>query len=190
MQIKIFKSATPKSIMDVRSGLNYYQKKDTEEVYKGSVMFTINEYGQSEDELRAYLPKATAKMVLNAIKTHMFPRMFPNGFRQYGGTASTKKARVFGINYDPNGKRYTFMIEEGQGQVMKTGAIKMTKKEKSVMTFVSYNDTLELAHEVLDFIGQAELVAMMNKKPLYTIMTYNQNKNNFQQQNQQPQNNF
>lgn len=67
-----------------------------------------------------------------------------------------------------------FQIEEGQGQLIKNGAIKMIQKEKSVMSYVSLYDTLELSHEVLDFINQAEFAAMINGKPLYTIMQYQQ----------------
>jgi len=169
--IKIFKSATTKSILDVRSGLNYYKmNKSNEEVYKGNIIFTINEYGHSGEQAQAFIPKETAKMVLDTIKQHYFPRIYPNGFVNYGGTPSTKRARVFSLRYDSEKHRYVFQIDEGIGQVTKNGAVKMTKKEKTVMSFVSYEDTLKLAHEVSDFILQAEIVAMLNGKPLYTIM--------------------
>lgn len=168
--VKIFKHATQKSILDVRSGLNYYQIKNNEEVYKGSIIFTINEYGHSGEQAQAFVPKATAKMVLGTIIQHHFPRIYPDGFVNYGGTPSTRRARIFTLRYDREKHRYIFQIDEGIGEVIKNGAIKMVKKEKTVMSFVSYEDTLKLAHEVLDFIRQAEIVAMMNGKPLYTIM--------------------
>lgn len=170
LQIKIFKSATKKSILDVRSGLNFYKtNKHNEEEYKGKIIFTINEYGQSKEQAQAYVSKATTKMALNLIVQHHFPRFFPNGFYSYGGTAATKRARVFFIKYDSTKKRYIFQIEEGTGTLTQTGAMKMSNKEKRVMTFLTYEDTLQLAHEVLDFISQAEMAAMFKGKPLYTI---------------------
>lgn len=170
-RIKIFKSATNKSILDVQSALDYYTtNKNNEEVYKGNIVFTINEYGQSGKQLQAFVQKATTKMVLNAIKNHNFPRLFPNGFADYGGTIATKRARIFKINFDAQKSRYIFQIDEGVGAPMRNGAIRMAKREQSVMTFITYQNTLELAHEVLDFIKQAEIMAMFNGKPLYTIM--------------------
>lgn len=37
-----------------------------------------------------------------------------------------------------------FQIREGMGEVIKNGAMKMTKLDKSVQTYVSLEDTLEL----------------------------------------------
>src|SRR5699024_1206191 len=150
MGVKIFKSATNKSIIDIKSMLNYYQTKGDEEIYKGKISLTINEYGGSKEQLSAFIDKATMKMILSFIIDHNFPKMFPNGFTDYGGTMQTKRARNLYIKYDEDKKRYVFKIDEGQGKVIGAGAIQMVKKEKTVMTFLTYEDAIKMAHEVLD----------------------------------------
>ena len=169
-RVKIFKTATNMSILDVTSALNYYTRNKNEEVYKGSVVFTINEYGRSKENLRAFVSKTTIKMVLNLIIQNNFYNFYPNGFREFGGTAYKKEARTFSIRFDPQSNRFIFQIDYGIGEVMNTGAIKMVKREKSVQSYLSYEETLKMANEVLDFIRHAELTAMMNGKPLNTIM--------------------
>lgn len=171
-KVKIFKIATHVSIMDINSALYYHQEKNNEMTYKGNIVFVINEYGKSRDQLQAFLPKSTTKMVFDLIKTGMFMNLFPNGYRKYGGSSKTKRARVLTIQFDPQRSRYMFQIEEGQGQIMKNGAIRMTKRDKSVQTYVSLENTLEMAIEVIDFIRHEELISLMNNNPLYSYSTY------------------
>jgi hypothetical protein len=48
-QIKLFKSATMKSIMDITPNLNYHKKNNQGEmVYKGTLQFAITEIGTSK----------------------------------------------------------------------------------------------------------------------------------------------
>lgn len=101
-KVKIFKTATHVSIMDINSALYYHQEKNNEMTYKGNVVFVINEYGKSRDQLQAFLPKSTTKMVFDLIKTGMFINLFPNGYRKYGGSLKTKRARVLAIQFDPH----------------------------------------------------------------------------------------
>lgn len=172
--IKIFKAATNVSLIDVGSALHYYQKKENEIVYKGSLVLTINEYGRSKVQLQAFLPKSTAKMIFELIKNNGFHQLFPQGYRKYGGSAKTMKARVLTIQYEPDKMRYKFQIEEGQGQIIKNGAMKMVQRDKVVQTYVSLFDTLEMAHEVLDFIRHQELLSLMNGngEPLYSYSAW------------------
>src|SRR5699024_8023271 len=159
---KIYKSATQVSIMDVNSALKYHKTKDNEVSYRGNIIFVINEYGRSGFQLQAFLPKATAKMIFNTIINGSFINMFPNGYKKYEGSPKTKRARVLTIQFDPNRSRFIFQIEEGQGQVINNGAMKMTNREKSVQTYVNVEDTLEMAHEIVDFIKHEELISLMN----------------------------
>lgn len=169
MQIGIYKYATKSTILDISSALNYHKvNKRNEQEYKGSIAFTIHQYTK-EKLIIGYLPKASAKLVLNAIGSHKFPRLFKNGFTSYGGSLSKNLARIFSIKFDSQQMKYIFQIDEGTGRLTKTGAISMVKKSKSVIAFVPYEEALKLAHETLDFINQAEMVAMMAGKPLYTI---------------------
>src|SRR5699024_8181240 len=170
MAIKVFKSATNKSIMDIKSMLNYYQTKGEEEVYKGKMSITINEFGGSKQQLSAFVDKAKMKMILAFIIDHHFSKKVPDGLIDYGVTVKTKRARNLFIKFDKDKQRYMFKIDEGEGKITGTGAIQMIKKETTVMTFLTYEDTIMMAHEVLDFIRQAELTAMMKGKPLYTII--------------------
>lgn len=172
--IKIFKSATHMSILDVTSALDYHQTKDSDVLYKGNIVFIINEYGKSKVQLQAFLPKSTAKMVTHLIQNHMFHNVFPQGYKKYGGSPSTNRARVLTIEFEADKQRYKFQIEEGQGQRIKNGAMKMVKREKTVQTYVSLPDALELSHEVLDFIKHQELIGMLNDKPLFSYSTYQQ----------------
>lgn len=172
--IKIFKAATNVSLIDIGSALHYHQKKENEIVYKGNLVLTINEYGRSKVQLQAFLPKSTAKMIFELIKNNGFHQLFPQGYRKYGGSAKTMKARVLTIQYEPDKMRYKFQIEEGQGQIIKNGAMKMVQRDKVVQTYVSLFDTLEMAHEVLDFIRHQELLSLMNGngEPLYSYSTW------------------
>src|SRR5699024_6264898 len=101
---------------------------------------------------------------------HHFSKKFPDGLTDYGGTVKTKRARNLFIKFDKDKQRYMFKIDEGEGKITGTGAIQMIKKETTVMTFLTYEDTIMMAHEVLDFIRQTELTPMMKGKPLYTII--------------------
>lgn len=185
--IKIYKSATKVSIMDVNSALDYHKEKNNEVSYRGNIVFVINEYGKSKNQLQAFLPKATAKMIFHTIQTGMFMGMFPNGYKKYGGSPKTKRARVLTVQFDPQRNRYMFQIEEGQGQTIKNGAMKMVKRDKSVQTYVSLEDTLEMAIEVTDFIRHEELISLINNEPLYSYSTYQNQGNNNQFNNQQNQ---
>lgn len=170
--IKIFKSATHVSILDVQSALVYHQAKGNDVIYKGNIIFVINEYGKSKIQLQAFLPKFSAKMVTHLIQNHMFHSVFPQGYKKYGGSPKTKRARVLTIVFESDKARYKFQIEEGEGQVIKNGAMKMIKRDKTVQTYVSLQDTLELSHEVLDFIRHEELISLMNDKPLFSYSTF------------------
>jgi|SRR5690625_5110412 len=176
-KVKIFKTATHVSIMDINSALYYHQEKNNEMTYKGNIVFVINEYGKSRDQLQAFLPKSTTKMMFDLIKKGMFMNLFPNGYKKYGGSPKTKRARVLTIQFDPQRSRYMFQIEEGQGQIIKNGAMKMTKRDKSVQTYVSLENTLEMAIEVIDFIRHEELISLMNNNPLYSYNIYQKNPN-------------
>lgn len=150
-------------------------------IYKGNIIFIINEYGKSEIQLQAFLSKATTKMIMRSILNYSFPQLFPNGFKSYGGTASTKRAKILTINYEqqPQQVRYFIQIEEGKGQVTKTGGIKPINRETSVRTYLDLHDALEMAHEVIDFINHQELISLINDQPLYSYYE-------FKQQTQEP----
>ena len=168
MQVRIYKYATKSTIVDISSALNYHRKnKRNEEEYKGSIQFVIHQYTK-EKLAFAYLPKSTAKMVMNTIISHHFHHIFPNGFTQYGGSLAKNIARILTIKYDSEQNKYVFGISEGIGQLTETGGIKMTQKQKSVIAYLPYDETLKIAHEIVDFIKQAEITAMMKGKPLYT----------------------
>lgn len=169
MNIGIYKYATRSTILDVGSALNYHKiNKRNEEEYKGSIVLTINQYTQDKI-LKSNLPKATAKMLLQTIANHSFARLFNNGYTNYGGSVANKISRITSIKFDSDQMKYIFQIDEGVGRLTKTGAVTMANKQKSVIAFVPYEETLKMAYETLDFINQAETVAMMNGKPLYTI---------------------
>ena len=167
-KIQIFKSATNVSILDIQSALHYHKRKNNNMIYKGNIIFIINEYGKSEIQLQAFLSKATTKMIMHSILNYSFPQLFPNGFKSYGGTISTGRARVLTINFEPDKQRFMFQIEEGQGVPTGAGGIKMSKREASVRTYISLLDALEMAHEVLDFIRHQELISLMKDEPLYS----------------------
>lgn len=176
-KVKIFKTATHVSIMDINSALYYHREKNNEMIYKGNIVFVINEYGKSRNQLQAFLPKSTTKMVFDLIKTGMFMNLFPNGYKKYGGSPKTIRARVLTIQFEPQRLRYMFQIQEGQGQVIKNGAMKMMKRDQSVQTYVGLEDTLEMALEVIDFIRHEELISLMNNNPLYSYSMYQRNRN-------------
>lgn len=176
MSVRIYKYATQSSIVDVSPALNYYKtNKYNEEEYKGSIQFVIHQYTR-EKQARSYLPKATAKMIMNSIIQHNFPRLFTNGFTNYGGSPQKRIARIFNIRFDSEQKKYILKIDEGDGKITDNGAIQMVKKNVSVVAYIPYDEMLKIAYETIDFINHAELVAMMKGKPLYTIVPeYQQN---------------
>jgi len=112
------------------------------------------------------------KPVLHLLIHHQFPRFYKGkGFESYGGSMKDGKpqARVFRIQYTDR-NQFRFSIEEGDGQKTQTGGYKMINQHSKVETFLSYEEGLRMAHELYDYIHQAEMVAMMNGKPLYTVM--------------------
>src|SRR5690625_4618038 len=191
-RIQVFKSATNVSILDIQSALNYHQQKEQNFVYKGNIIFIINEYGGSKEQLQAFMAKGKTKMVMQTIQNHMFHHLYPNGITDYGGTRSTQRARVLNIRFEADKQRFVFQIDEGQGRIGENGAINMTKREKSVRTYLALEDALIMATEVLDFIRHQEMISLMeNKTPLYSYNYFqsNQQQNNQYQNLQQTQNN-
>lgn len=190
INVKIYKTATKKSIMDVTSALNYHKENaNGEKVYKGNVVFSITEIENGKYE-KAFVGKATIKYVLDSIINHRFHKLFERGFIDYGGSNKNGqvRSRVFTIRYTDR-KQYQFTIEEGLGKLGPNGSIQMSKKEKTVTTFVSYDEAVKMALEIYDFINQAEVAAMIAGKPLYTIVPGFNNKDNEQaSQNQSYQN--
>lgn len=178
MQLRICKYATKSVILDVSSALNYHKtNKYNEEEYKRSIQFLIHQYTK-EKQAKAFLPKTTTKMVMNAIINHKFPQLFPNGITNYGGSPRKKLARIFTIKFDQEQRKYFLQITEGDGQMTSNGAIKMVNKEKNAVAYIPYEDTLKIAHEVLDFISQTEIIAMLKGRPLYTILPNKQYQTN------------
>ena len=187
-RIQVFKSATNVSILDIQSALNYHQQKEQNFVYKGNIIFIINEYGGSKEQLQAFMAKGKTKMVMQTIQNHMFHHLYPNGITDYGGTRSTQRARVLNIRFEADKQRFVFQIDEGQGRVGRNGAINMTKREKSVRTYLALEDALIMATEVLDFIRHQEMISLMkNDQPLYSYSYFQTNRQSNNQFNQQPQ---
>jgi len=173
MSVKVYKTATKMSIMDIIDALDYHRKNDKNEVvYRGNLQFVINEYGSSKNQETAYLTKAGAKQLFYAIVNHHFPKIYANGFSEYGGSNKNGvvRSRILTVEYEQPKHRFKFQIDEGPGRMDDNGSIKMVKKEKSVRTYVSYDDGIKMGHEVLDYIKQAEIAAIMRGKPFYTLI--------------------
>jgi len=174
LNVKIAKTATQKSIMDVTASLDYRKvNAKNEDVYKGSVIFSITEM-QSGNYERAWVSKAKAKMLMHAMVNHDFEQVFgANGFTDYGGTVGPNpRARILNVKMSPK-KQFIFTINEGPGKVGENGSIQMAgKPEKTVQTYIAFHEGLQLAHEVYDYIRDEETKAMIAGKPLYTVMPY------------------
>jgi len=162
--------------MDVTAALDNFQHKNGEEIYKGKVIFAITERGNQPRYAKAFVSKHVIKPVLHLLINHRFHQYYndPKGFESYGGSMKdgVPYARVFRIQYTDR-KQFRFSIDEGKGQRTTEGGYRMTERLTSVQTFLSYDEALRMAHELYDYIHQAELVAMMNGKPFYTIMAQN-----------------
>ncbi|GAB6453684.1 MULTISPECIES: hypothetical protein [Bacillus cereus group] len=173
MLVKIYKTATKMSIMDIMDALDFHRKNDKNEVvYRGNLQFIINEYGSSKNQETAYLTKAGAKQLFYAIVNHHFPKIYANGYSEYGGSNKNGvvRSRILSVDYEQEKHRFKFQIDEGPGRMDGNGSIKMIKKEKSVRTYVAYDDAIKMGHEVLDYIKQAEFAAIMRGKPFYTLI--------------------
>ncbi|MGF2618448.1 hypothetical protein FZC84_21320 [Rossellomorea vietnamensis] len=169
-RIKICKTATQRSIMDVTSALNYHkEKEDGEKVYKGNLAFSITDRANKKYE-KAFLSKAATKVLMYSIIQHTFPNLFKNGFVEYGGSKKdgTIRARVFSVKIDDK-KRFIFQIDEGAGKLGPNGSIQMANKEKTVQTYVSYDEAQKMAHEVYDYIKLEETMAFLKGNPYFTI---------------------
>ena len=170
---KIFKSANNKSIMDVTSALlNFDQNKFGENVYKGKVVFSITVLGNNGGYGKAFVSKHQIKPMLDMIKTHHFHRFYgEKGFTVYGGSMKDGKvtARIFSIRFTDR-QQFHFKISEGEGAKTGTGGFKMVKPNLNVEKYLSYEEGLQMAHEISDYIHQAEMRAMIAGQPLYTEM--------------------
>lgn len=192
VNVKIYKTATTKSIMDVLGALHYHKEnKNQELVYKGNIVFVINEYGSSKKNEKAYVSKAGAKVAFWSIMNHTFHTLFKDGFREYGGSVANGqvRSRIFSMKLDDK-KRFVFQIDEGAGKREANGSIKMAKVEKTVQSYVSYEEAQKMAHEVYSYISQEEMIAMMNGKPLYTILPVRSATGTEQQETQQQDSNY
>lgn len=172
--VKIAKTATQRSIMDVTASLDYRKLNNKgEDVYKGSVIFSITEIQGGKYE-RAWVSKSKAKMLMYAIFNLQFESIFgANGFTDFGGTSGANpRARIFNVKMSPK-KQFIFTVSEGPGKVGETGSIQMVgKPEKTVQTYIAFQDALQLAHEVYDYIRDEEMKALSEGKPLYTLVPY------------------
>lgn len=192
VNVKIYKTATQKSIMDVLSALHYHKEnKNQELVYKGNIVFVINEYGSSKKTEKAYVSKTGAKVAFWSIMNHTFHNLFKEGFREYGGSVADGqvRSRIFSIKLNDK-KRFVFQIDEGVGKRESNGSIKMVKVEKTVQNHVSYEEAQKMAHEVYSYISQEEMMAMINGKPLYTILPVRNANNTVQQETPQQDNTY
>lgn len=178
--IKVFKSANNKSILDVTASLDYHKLNNkNEEVYKGKVIFSITEIGKNK-YLKAFVDKSKAKILTNSIVNHTFgEKVFKGGFTDFGGTFNSDpekvRSRIFKINLTERGQ-FVFNIDEGKGKIGDTGSIQMVgKPEISVSRYVPYEEALQMAHEVHDYIRDQEMLALIKGKPLFTISNFEAN---------------
>lgn len=172
VRVKIYKAATQKSILDILSALDYHKENNNkEQVYKGNIVILINEYGASKNTEKAFVTKAGAKNLFNAIKNNRFKEYFPNGFVEYGGSSNNGKitARVIKVQMTDR-NQYIFTIETGQGVLEGNGAIKLVKTEKKVQSYVAFEEAVKMGYEVTDYIHHAELISVIKKKPFFTIL--------------------
>lgn len=184
--VKIYKSATKKSIMDVTSALDYYKEKESGELeYKGNLVFAITELVNPKKYEKAFVSKKAAKVLFYSIINHTFHNLFKSGFTEYGGSRNNGaiRSRIFTVKLD-NKNRFIFQIDEGTGTLGENGSITMNVKEKTVQTYVAYEEAQKLAHEVYDFIKESEMMALFNGKPFYTIVPSYEN--GTRTQNEQP----
>lgn len=48
--------------------------------------------------------------------------------------------------------KYILKIDEGAGQISENGSIQITKKDKTVIAYILYEEMLKIAYETIDFI--------------------------------------
>lgn len=189
-RVKVFKSVTPRSIIDVQTSLNYHQEKNGERVYKGKVIINITEKDPKTNKaltdnqgnkkvLSAFMDKATAKMIFHAIREGSFTSIFGDwGETIYGGSVKNGVVRSRVLKIRPNKDNQTnaikhliFSIDEGEGTLGDNGSIQMKNKaDMTVTSYVAYKEAMKMAHEIYDFILQEEQRALLRGEPLYTIM--------------------
>lgn len=179
--VKIFKSANDKSILDVTAALDFHKANNKgEDVYKGKVIFSITDITKNS-YLKAFVDKSKVKVLAQSIIDHTFnTKVFKGGFTDFGGTVSSDpsklRSRILKISLTDRGQ-FVFNIDEGKGTLADKGAIKMVgKPEVSVTRYVPYEEALQMAHEVYDYIRDQEMLALMKGKPLFTISKYEANK--------------
>ena len=172
--IKIAQSHGKGFIMDVTEHLKEYQyhetAKEKEDEYAGKIIISITE-SETHKHKKAYLDKDKAKMLCYAIYNLQFWQLFgESGFVEHGvGSIHHDKLplRSFGI-------RQLKTTDKGILFQMCINEWKTKDEVERVMAVVSMKDMVTIAHEVYDYIQQAELVAMQKGKPLHTI-TYSGN---------------
>lgn len=176
--IKVFKSANNKSILDITTSLNYHvENRQNEEVYKGKVIFSITEI-DSKKYLKAFVNKGTVKVLAQSIMNHTFGKeVYQGGFVDYGGTPNKDSAkirsRILKIKTTDRAQ-FEFKIEEGKGKIGEKGGIEMIgKPEMTVVRYVPMEECYVMAHEIYDFIRDQEMLAFLRGKPLNTIMKKN-----------------
>lgn len=171
--IKIYKSATQKSIIDFTPALMFFKNKENgERDYKGSIVISISDL-TNKQYLKFFLSKETTKVVFNAFINGSFDYIFPNGLTEYGGSEVNGqiRARILKIWRTPK-NQLAFKIEEGSGKRGSNGSIQMIRQENSAQSYIPFVEALKACHEVLSFIEQAEILGFFRGQPLYSRNTY------------------
>lgn len=195
MKTKIFLNATKRSIMDITSNLFYHEEKInpsgrvTEEIYKGNLIFSITEKGQDgkvawengrKKYLSTFMTKETAKMVFDSIANDRFLERFGDGGIKYNGGFDThsngqlrvKTTKLVPVLHTEKNQltHYAFLIEEGNGKREQNVVVMDGPSDVSAKHWIPYTEALKMALEVLDYIRAEEVKAMIQGKPLSTIM--------------------
>lgn len=182
-KVKIYKSATKKSIVDITSSLIYFKEKPNgEKEYQGKIIISITEI-EKKQYLQFFMSKELAKVVFNSFINGSFDYIFPDGAIEYGGSMKNGniRARILKITKTPK-NQLVFSIDEGVGEKEINGSIRMVKREHSVQSYIPFLEALKMSHEVLSFISQAELVSFLNNEPLFSRKTEYKLDYNSQQQ--------
>ena len=171
---KIVKIVADAGILDVSPSLHRFVPKGKDLVYQGKLVFSFWQE-ESGVYLKGYMDKDLCKILCHNVMHHTFDIAFgKKGLVAAGGTIDEKDTRARTLTVTRSSEEdYIIRLQEGPGVVNpNNGTIDHTERiDRDIIFSIPLLEMLRLAHEVYDYIRDAEVHSFMQNRSLHTKST-------------------
>lgn len=161
-RVQIFKQVTKDRLLDIGDMLNVDTRRN-------KIVFTLVEFDdeyRSTTRVRHYVDVADAKLVCYDILNGLFSE-----WSDHKGTPHDDglQARILTIRKDPKYRQpYVIKIDNGVGEQLPGGAVKMAQTTDSLTILLSEWDARKMALTLLDYIHNWEVVNFRKRQEAQT----------------------